>query len=83
MRAQTTDSPFCLFSPPLLLLAFLPLIFASLYTQGEQSFCGAIEQAGKVTMKCSVVKGGIELFALKQPVFLVRRLPSLSSLGPF
>lgn len=41
--------------------------------QGEQSFCGAIEQAGKVTLKCSVVKGGIEKFALKQPIFLVRR----------
>ncbi|GAA5934849.1 hypothetical protein JCM3775_001655 [Rhodotorula graminis] len=37
---------------------------------GEQSFCGAIEQAGKVTLKCSVVKGGIEKFALKQPIFL-------------
>ncbi|GJN87570.1 hypothetical protein Rhopal_000524-T1 [Rhodotorula paludigena] len=37
---------------------------------GEQSFCGAIEMSGVVTLKCSVVKQGVEKFALKQPIFL-------------
>ncbi|GAA6000128.1 acetamidase/formamidase family protein [Rhodotorula paludigena] len=37
---------------------------------GEQSFCGAIEMSGIVTLKCSVVKQGVEKFALKQPIFL-------------
>jgi formamidase len=37
---------------------------------GELSFCGAIEMAGTITLKCTVIKGGIEKFALKQPIFL-------------
>jgi len=37
---------------------------------GELSFCGAIEMAGIVTFKTSIIKGGIEKFALKQPIFL-------------
>lgn len=32
----------------------------------------AIEMSGIVTLKCSVVKQGVEKFALKQPIFLVR-----------
>jgi len=37
---------------------------------GELSFCGAIEMAGVVTFKTSIIKNGIEKFALKQPIFL-------------
>ncbi|GAA6057519.1 hypothetical protein JCM3770_000564 [Rhodotorula araucariae] len=37
---------------------------------GEMSFCGAIEMSGVITLKCSVVKGGVDKFALKQPIFL-------------
>jgi len=40
---------------------------------GELSFCGAIEMAGIVTFKTSIIKGGVEKFALKQPIFC--RLP--------
>ncbi|TNY24573.1 Acetamidase/Formamidase [Rhodotorula diobovata] len=42
------------------------------FSQGDvqQSFCGAIEQAGIITLKCTVVKGGVDKFALKQPIFL-------------
>ncbi|BGP38794.1 hypothetical protein JCM10449v2_002731 [Rhodotorula kratochvilovae] len=37
---------------------------------GEMSFCGAIEMSGIITLKCTVVKGGVRKFALKQPIFL-------------
>ncbi|BGP14791.1 hypothetical protein JCM10213_001842 [Rhodosporidiobolus nylandii] len=37
---------------------------------GELSFCGAIEMAGIVTLKCSVLKGGVDKLALTQPIFL-------------
>ncbi|THH28356.1 hypothetical protein EUX98_g5831 [Antrodiella citrinella] len=37
---------------------------------GELSFCGAIEMAGVITLKTSIIKGGVEKFALKQPIFL-------------
>ncbi|KAM0754189.1 Acetamidase/Formamidase [Meredithblackwellia eburnea MCA 4105] len=37
---------------------------------GELSFCGAIEMAGIITLKCSVIKDGVKKFALKQPIFL-------------
>ncbi|KAI0750052.1 Acetamidase/Formamidase [Daedaleopsis nitida] len=37
---------------------------------GEMSFCGAIEMAGIITFSCSIIKNGIEKFALKQPIFL-------------
>ncbi|GJE85647.1 acetamidase/formamidase family protein [Phanerochaete sordida] len=37
---------------------------------GEMSFCGAIEMAGIITFSCSIIKGGTEKFALKQPIFL-------------
>ncbi|KIJ50948.1 hypothetical protein M422DRAFT_27070 [Sphaerobolus stellatus SS14] len=37
---------------------------------GELSFCGAIEMAGIISFKTSIIKGGIEKFALKQPIFL-------------
>ncbi|KAF4613889.1 hypothetical protein D9613_008116 [Agrocybe pediades] len=37
---------------------------------GEMSFCGAIEMAGIVTFSTSIIKGGVEKFALKQPIFL-------------
>jgi len=29
------------------------------------------QQAGIITMKASIIKGGVEKFALKQPIFLV------------
>ncbi|KAL8293461.1 hypothetical protein RQP46_000162 [Phenoliferia psychrophenolica] len=37
---------------------------------GELSFCGAIEMAGIISFKCSVIKDGIKKFALRQPIFL-------------
>ncbi|KAH9916495.1 Acetamidase/Formamidase [Amylocystis lapponica] len=43
---------------------------------GEISFCGAIEmpfpmqQAGIITFSTSIIKGGVEKFALKQPIFM-------------
>ncbi|GAA5882975.1 hypothetical protein JCM3774_002939 [Rhodotorula dairenensis] len=42
------------------------------FSQGdlELSFCGAIEMAGVVTLKCSIVKGGVEKLSLNQPIFL-------------
>jgi len=46
---------------------------------GELSFCGAIEMAGIVTFKTSIIKGGIEKFALKQPIFLPSPIDPLYS----
>ncbi|KAF8512496.1 Acetamidase/Formamidase [Gautieria morchelliformis] len=40
------------------------------FSQGDLSFCGAIEMAGIITFKTSIIKGGVEKFALKQPIFL-------------
>ncbi|KIM37843.1 hypothetical protein M413DRAFT_20149 [Hebeloma cylindrosporum] len=42
------------------------------FSQGDvsMSFCGAIEMAGIITFSTSVIKGGVEKFALKQPIFL-------------
>ncbi|KAL1680537.1 Acetamidase Formamidase [Schizophyllum commune] len=37
---------------------------------GEMTFCGAIEMAGIITLKTSIIKGGVEKFALKQPIFM-------------
>ncbi|KAL9714516.1 hypothetical protein Ac2012v2_002831 [Leucoagaricus gongylophorus] len=34
------------------------------------SFCGAIEMAGVITLSTSIIKGGVEKFGLKQPIFL-------------
>ncbi|KAF7317333.1 Acetamidase Formamidase [Mycena chlorophos] len=57
---------------------------------GELSFCGAIEmiryslllgttQAGIITFKTSIIKGGVEKFALKQPIFLPSPIDPLYS----
>ncbi|GAA6020374.1 hypothetical protein JCM11491_000329 [Sporobolomyces phaffii] len=42
------------------------------FSQGdsELSFCGAIEMSGVVTLRCTVVKGGIDKLKLKQPIYL-------------
>ncbi|KAG1852802.1 Acetamidase Formamidase [Suillus subalutaceus] len=40
------------------------------FSQGDLSFCGAIEMAGIVTFSTSIIKGGVEKFAMKQPIFL-------------
>ncbi|KAH9838647.1 Acetamidase/Formamidase [Rhodofomes roseus] len=40
------------------------------FSQGDMSFCGAIEMAGIITLQTSIIKGGVEKFALKQPIFL-------------
>ncbi|KAJ3805843.1 Acetamidase/Formamidase [Lentinula aff. lateritia] len=40
------------------------------FSQGDISFCGAIEMAGIITFSTSIIKGGVEKFALKQPIFL-------------
>jgi len=37
---------------------------------GEISFCGAIEMAGVITMKFSVIKNGMQDLAMKSPIFL-------------
>ncbi|EJD49831.1 Acetamidase/Formamidase [Auricularia subglabra TFB-10046 SS5] len=51
------------------------------FSQGdvELSFCGAIEMAGIVTFNTSVIKGGIEKFAMKQPIFLPSPIDPLYS----
>lgn len=43
------------------------------FSQGdsEMSFCGAIEMSGIVTLRCTVLKGGIEKLKLTNPIFLV------------
>ncbi|GAA5982079.1 hypothetical protein JCM5350_000637 [Sporobolomyces pararoseus] len=42
------------------------------FSQGdsELSFCGAIEMSGIATLRCTVIKGGIEKLKLKQPIYL-------------
>ncbi|KAH0585648.1 hypothetical protein H2248_008870 [Termitomyces sp. 'cryptogamus'] len=37
---------------------------------GEMAFCGAIEMAGIVTLRTSIIKGGVEKFELMNPIFL-------------
>ena len=37
---------------------------------GEISFCGAIEIAGVITLKLSVMKNGMDELAMKSPIFL-------------
>lgn len=37
---------------------------------GEISFCGAIEMAGCITLKFSVMKGGMEKLAMKSPIYI-------------
>ncbi|KAK6455130.1 formamidase [Scheffersomyces xylosifermentans] len=37
---------------------------------GEISFCGAIEMAGVLTIKTSIIPGGMERLALKSPIFI-------------
>ncbi|KAK9454865.1 Acetamidase/Formamidase [Dipodascopsis uninucleata] len=37
---------------------------------GEISFCGAIEMAGVITLKCSVIKNGVKDFAMNTPMYL-------------
>ncbi|EAT89430.2 hypothetical protein SNOG_02699 [Parastagonospora nodorum SN15] len=37
---------------------------------GEISFCGAIEMAGVITLKFSVMKGGMKQLAMKSPIYL-------------
>ena len=37
---------------------------------GEISFCGAIEMAGEITIKFSVMKGGMEQLAMKSPIYV-------------
>ncbi|THH13122.1 hypothetical protein EW146_g7063 [Bondarzewia mesenterica] len=46
---------------------------------GEMSFCGAIEMAGIITFSTSIIKGGVEKFALKQPIFLPSPIDPLYS----
>ncbi|KAJ7035288.1 Acetamidase Formamidase [Mycena alexandri] len=49
------------------------------FSQGDLSFCGAIEMAGIITFSTSIIKGGIEKFALKQPIFLPSPIDPLYS----
>jgi formamidase len=37
---------------------------------GEISFCGAIEMAGVITLKCTVLKDGVKNLAIKSPLYL-------------
>jgi formamidase len=37
---------------------------------GEISFCGAIEMAGVITIKFSVMKNGVEHLAMKSPIYI-------------
>lgn len=47
---------------------------------GEISFCGAIEMAGIITFRFSLMKGGIEALELKSPIFIPG--PVEPSFGP-
>ncbi|KAJ8071971.1 hypothetical protein PM082_015529 [Marasmius tenuissimus] len=47
--------------------------------KGEMSFCGAIEMAGIITFNTSIIKGGVEKFGLKQPIFLPSPIDPLYS----
>ncbi|KJA25045.1 hypothetical protein HYPSUDRAFT_1072206 [Hypholoma sublateritium FD-334 SS-4] len=49
------------------------------FSQGDMSFCGGIEMAGVITLSTSIIKGGIENFALKQPIFLPSPIDPLYS----
>ncbi|KAI6024892.1 Acetamidase/Formamidase [Pisolithus microcarpus] len=49
------------------------------FSQGDMSFCGAIEMAGIITFSTSIIKGGVEKFALKQPIFLPSPIDPLYS----
>jgi formamidase len=37
---------------------------------GEISFCGAIEMAGVITLKFTVMKGGVEQLGMKSPIYI-------------
>jgi formamidase len=37
---------------------------------GEISFCGAIEMAGCITLKTSIISNGMELYGIKNPLYL-------------
>ncbi|KAF8537414.1 Acetamidase/Formamidase [Trichophaea hybrida] len=37
---------------------------------GEISFCGAIEMAGIITVKCELIKNGMETLGMKSPIFI-------------
>ncbi|KAK6462272.1 formamidase [Scheffersomyces coipomensis] len=43
---------------------------------GEISFCGAIEMAGVITLKFSIIPNGIEKLALKSPIFIPGDVPN-------
>lgn len=47
---------------------------------GEISFCGAIEMAGVITLKFSVMKGGVKELAMKSPIYIPG--PVEPSFGP-
>ncbi|KAF8230821.1 Acetamidase/Formamidase [Tricholoma matsutake] len=51
------------------------------FSQGDvsMSFCGAIEMAGIITFTTSIIKGGVEKFGLKQPIFLPSPIDPLYS----
>ncbi|KAK0193325.1 Acetamidase Formamidase [Armillaria mellea] len=46
---------------------------------GELAFCGAIEMAGIITFSTNIIKGGVEKFALKQPIFMPSPIDPLYS----
>jgi len=37
---------------------------------GEITFCGGIEMCGAVTMRAKVIKNGVKLFGMKNPIFI-------------
>ena len=37
---------------------------------GEISFCGAIEMSGIITLKTSIIPGGMDLYGIKNPLYL-------------
>ncbi|KAG7444689.1 Acetamidase/Formamidase [Guyanagaster necrorhizus] len=51
------------------------------FSQGDVrlAFCGAIEMAGIITFSTSIIKGGVEKFALKQPIFMPSPIDPLYS----
>ncbi|KAK0214124.1 Acetamidase Formamidase [Armillaria fumosa] len=51
------------------------------FSQGDVrlAFCGAIEMAGIITFSTNIIKGGVEKFALKQPIFMPSPIDPLYS----
>ena len=51
-------------------LASINLCLCTLESDSEISFCGAIEMAGIITVKLSLLKNGMEELCAKSPIYI-------------